>query len=178
MFIRCQGEFYDDGPELSLLAEHEALLCIESVKAFYITDERVESIATRASHRVGRPLPSAGGRAAQPGAQDLPTRSNLRFLVGHAGSFLPRPDALVALPAGAGSDLHSMFDRVVVWIGRANTAAGHFDAFGGDMGRDRIVASTASTRVCNPQAYFSLRHSGRSCSQGDTFEMSSHSSVW
>lgn len=78
------------------------------------------------------------GGAADAEREDLPAHSNLRFLVGVAVFFLPRADTLVPLPAGAGSDVHSVFDGVVVWIGRANTAAGHFDAFGGDMGCDRF----------------------------------------
>ena len=80
------------------------------------------------------------GRTSRVGAEpeDLPTHCNLRFRVGHADSALRRLDTLVPLSAGAGSDLHSVFDGVVIWIARANTAAGHFDAFGSDMGRDDL----------------------------------------
>src|ERR1700738_2191786 len=78
------------------------------------------------------------GGAAEVEPEGLPAHSNLRFLLGLAGCFLPRPDNFVPLPGCAGSDLHSLFDDLVIRIGRANTAAGHFDPFGSDMGRGCI----------------------------------------
>lgn len=67
----------------------------------------------------------------------LRAHSDLRILIGHAGYFLHRPDTFVSIPAGAGADFHSVFDGVAIRIGRANAAAGCFDAFGGNMGRRR-----------------------------------------
>ena len=78
----------------------------------------------------------ATGRAT---AKAIHTCSNLYLHVSVADSLLHRPSASVPIPAGADSDLNSVYDRVAIWIGRANTVAGHFHLRDLCMGRDRIV---------------------------------------